>query len=214
MLSSLKKRSDKSSAVVVPAWHPNFRNVATLPDTKAVRTSFFINVLAVFAAATLGIYAGYKEYDLRLLQADTNQVRSDVQASKSANDKAVALYGKFKDEERKVADLQAFLSISKIKFSDFVLQVGAFLPPEIILTSVDYRAAGVTLRGGIGGAPDEASGRAVEYVEGLRKNPAFSAIFDPITLTNIVRDPGTSRMQFVIDLTFKGSVTKPAGGAK
>lgn len=214
MLSSLKKRSDKSSAVMVPAWHPNFRNVERLPDTKAVRTSFFINIVAVFAACALGIYAGYNEYELRLLRADTDQARVDAQASKGPSDQAGALYKKFQDEEKKVADLQAFLSVSKLKFSDFILQIGESLPPEIILASVDHRAGAVTLRGGIGGAPDEASGRAVEYVESLRKNPAYSSMFEPITLTNIVRDPGTGRMQFVIDLTLKGPSAKPAGGAK
>lgn len=213
MLSSLKKRSDKS-AVIVPAWHPNFRNAERLPDTKAVRTSFFINVVAVFAAAAISIYAGYKEYDLRLLQSDTDQAKADAQASKVPSDQAMVLYGKFQAEERKLAELQAFLAASKLKFSDFVLLVGESLPPEITLGSIDYRAGAVTLRGGIGGPPDEASGRAIDYVESLRKNPVYSGVFDPITLTNIVRDPGTGRMQFVIDLTFKKLVSKPAGGAK
>ena len=42
---SLTKKSDAQSAVA-PVWHPNFRNFERLPDTKVVRTTFFVNTAA------------------------------------------------------------------------------------------------------------------------------------------------------------------------
>ncbi len=213
MLSSLKKRSDKSSAVMVPAWHPNFRIAERLPDTKAVRTSFFINALAIFAAAALALYVGYAELQLKALRDETARALADVRGSKAGSDRALAEYKKFQEEERKILELKSFLAASKLVVSDFIFQLGETLPPEITLGSIDYRPAAVTLRGAIEGAADEASGRAVQYVEALRGNASF-AHFDSIKLTNIVRDPGTGRMQFVIDLAFKAPAKPAVKGRK
>ena len=50
MLSLLKKKPDAAAANLTPAWHPNFRNFERLPDTKVVRTTFFINGGAIAVA--------------------------------------------------------------------------------------------------------------------------------------------------------------------
>lgn len=212
MLPSLKKSSDKSSALVVPAWHPNFRNFERLPDTKAVRTSFFINGVAIVIVAVLALYTGYREYGLSTLKDDTADALAQIQANKPASEQALAQFKKFQEQEKKVMALQSFLAPAKIVVSDFILEVGGGLPPTITLNSIDYRATSVSLRGGIEGAPDEASGRAIAYVEALRKNEIFSGLFETITLTNIVRDPSSGLIKFEIDLQFK--TTAKAGVAK
>lgn len=214
MLSSLKKPSDKLSALTMPAWHPNFRIPERLPDTKAVRTSFFINGLAIFIVITLLVYAGFREYNLYTLRADTASALSAVQARKPVSDRAIVLYKNFQDEEKKVLALQSFLSASRYTISDFILQLGGSLPPAINLYGIDCTPAQVTLRGAIKGAPDEASGRAVSYVEDLRKNEALSKIFVSVTLTNIARDSSTGLIQFVIDLKVREPSKNASGGKK
>ena len=42
---SLTKKSD-AVPVAAPLWHTNFRNFDRLPDTKVVRTAFFVNTAA------------------------------------------------------------------------------------------------------------------------------------------------------------------------
>ena len=42
----LSKKSDDQSEEE-PLWHPNFRNYERLPDTKVVRTTFFVNTAAI-----------------------------------------------------------------------------------------------------------------------------------------------------------------------
>jgi hypothetical protein len=214
MLSSLKKSSDKPSATTVPAWHPNFRNFERLPDTKVVRTSFFINGLSVFIALSLAIYAGYKEYDLKTLRADTESAINQIKANKPASDQAVALFKNFQEQEQKILELQAFLSTSKVVVSDLIMQFGVTLPESVSLGGIDFRSTGVQLRGSIEGASDEASGQAVAYVEILRKDVMFNKLFGDVTLTNIVRDAGSGRMRFLIDLKFSVPAKKPTGGKK
>lgn len=214
MLPFLKKPSDKASTVTVPAWHPNFRNFERLPDTKAVRTAFFINGLAVLIACSLVIYAGYREFGLRALKADTDVAQRAVDTNKPGSDQAIVLFKKFQEEEKKVLALQSFLSSSRLVLSDFILQIGSGLPATVTLNSIDYKPTSVTLVGGISGAPDEASGQAMAYVDRLRKNETFSALFDAITLSNIARDPGTGQIRFSIDLRFKASGKAATGGTK
>jgi len=50
-------------------------------------------------------------------------------------------------------------------------------------------AATFLLRGVVAGTPDQASGAASSYVDMLRAHPRLGKVFDPITLTNINRDP-------------------------
>jgi len=210
MLPFLKKPSDKTSTATVPAWHPNFRNFERLPDTKAVRTTFFINGLAVLIASSLIIYTGYREFGLRSLRAETDAAQKVVNENKPGSDQMIALFKQFQEEEKKVFALQSFLSSTRVVLSDFILQIGASLPASVTLNSIDYKANAVTLVGSISGAPDEASGLAMTYVDRLRKSEAFSQLFEAITLSNIARDPGTGQIRFSIDLRFKAAT----GGKK
>ncbi len=199
---------------MVPAWHPDFRNIERLPDTKVVRTSFFLNSLAIFVVGALAIYAGYKEYGLRILRADTADLVSSIQLNKPASDRSITAYKKFKEEEAKITALREFLSAQSFVASDLILELGGTLPSVIHLYSIDCRSNTVTLRGGIDGAADEASGRAVAYVDSLHKNEIITKVFESVSLTNIVRDPGTGKIQFVIDLKLKASTRNLTGGKK
>jgi len=210
MLSSLKKSSDNPSVAMVPAWHPNFRNTERLPDTKAIRTSFFINAMAVFAVFALCVYAGSREYELYALKIEAENTLRSIQESKKSSDLAVALYSKFAIEEKKVMALKEFLGTSRIVNSDFILRIGERIPPAVNIANIDSKLTGVTLRGVVKGAADEASGLAVAYVEDLRKDEVLSKLFQSVALTNIVRDQGTGLIQFVIDLSYQ----MPAGAGK
>jgi hypothetical protein len=214
MLSSLKKPSDKLSAVTMPAWHPNFRIPERLPDTKAVRTSFFINGLAIFIVMALLVYAGVREYNLYTLRSDAASALSAVEARKPVSDRAIVLYKNFQEEEKKILALQDFLSVSRYTVSDFILQLGGSLPAAINLYGIDCTSTQVVLRGAIKGTPDEASGRAVAFVEDLRKDESLSKLFSSVTLTNIARDSSTGLIQFVIDLKVKEPAKGSSGGKK
>ena len=212
MLSSLKNPSDKSAASLVPPWHPNFRNFERLPDTKAVRTTFFVNGLAVLTAVSLAIYFTYSEVERGTLSSDTEAARVIAAERKPASDQAIIHFKQFQEEERKVQELQQFLSVPKITLSELLLELGSSLPPATLLSSIEYRATGVMMRGGIGGSAEEGAGKAVAYVEELRRKAYFSTYFDPIVLSSIVRDPTTGEMRFEIDFKFKPA--NPVKGGK
>lgn len=186
MLSLLNKSGGKA-AVVQPSWHPNFRNVEHLPDTKAVRTAFFVNGLAVFCAVVLTTWFAYREYGLRILSDNVAAWEQTNSSNGPSSDAAVASYKKFQAQEKnlKLADQ---LLTSPVVFSDLIFHLGETLPPSVAFRSIDYRGGGVNLSGFVKGAPEEASGLVTAYLDQLRKDEYLQKIFGQIELTNMSRN--------------------------
>lgn len=206
MLSLLQK-GDQSQVPVVPTWHPNFRNLERLPDTKVVRTRFFVNFAAVAIATSLLLYFSYQEYRINNLSRQVADWQAQIDTNKKASDQAVALSQKFADEERKISELNNFRK-QRLVLSQFLLQIGSTLPPELAMDTVDIHDAAVNLRGTASGSPDEASGRTSVYVEQLRQDKYFSAVFEEVTLNKLEREQPSGRLTFDLSLRFKGAVTK------
>ena len=80
---------------MVSSWHPNFRNYEKLPDIKVVRTAFFVNGAAIFVATALGIFFGFKEWQLHVVNNQLAQVEAVINRDKRVSDQAVALFKKF-----------------------------------------------------------------------------------------------------------------------
>lgn len=210
-LLQLKKRD--AAPAVAPAWHPNFRNFERLPDTKVVRTNFFINVAAVAAALVLGGIVGWREYQAGLLRQQAAAAEARTAAHKKQSTDGLRLTQLFNAEEAKFAEAAAFVR-TPVAPSEMIALLGESLPAEIQLEYVDLRLLDAsdprcTLRGLAAGSKDQASGAASAYVEALRTHPRFAAIFASVNLTTINADARTGMLVFEIVMKLK-----PAGGKK
>lgn len=207
MLSLLKKKPDAAAANQTPAWHPNFRNFERLPDTKVVRTTFFVNATAIVVALVALIFTGNREVSLHSLNAQLEEIEAQIVRDKPASDKAVSLFTKFQAEEKQLAEVEAFLKARPI-VSDLVLRVAQTLPKNIALDYLDLRENLVTIRGTVRGAPDMASGYASTYVDQLRTDPELALKFDDVLLKNLNRIPTSGRLAIEIELKLKGAAKK------
>lgn len=207
---SLKKKTE-ASGPLVPSWHPNFRNYEQLPDTKVVRTAFFINVGAIVVAVALLIYLGLGELQLHNLRTQAADWQAQIDQNRAASTQAVAKYNKFKAEETKIREVDAFLH-SRPSIARLITDLGRTLPPNVALDAFDLRDTTLTLRGTVRGAPDKASGYASAYVETLRNAPEFQPLFTEVNLTNLSRVPTTGRL--AIEVVIKLNVPSAAGAKK
>jgi len=208
MLSLLKRKSDADSAPAQPAWHPNFRNYEKLPDIKVVRTAFFINALAILVTLSFATYLGFREYNLRIVKQQIDQVQAQIDAEKKASDQAIALFKKFQTEETKVLEVDTFVT-SKPPVSALLLRLAKTLPKNIALDDFDLRDARLTLRLSVRGDPAAASGYATAYLEQLRADKELTQ-FSSVDFTSTpTPNPTTGRM--AVEFLFK---TRPAGGKK
>ena len=189
---SLIKKSD-ATAASAPLWHPNFRNYERLPDTKVVRTTFFINVTAITLAAGLAISVGWREFQIRNLKQQIDETQVVIEKNAKDNTEAIRLTKVFEDEGKKIAEANAFTK-RVLPPSEFILLLGKTLPKVVQIESVDLRYSGVSgdqcvLRGIVAGTKDEASGSASKYVETLRSSPLIVAKFESVNLASLNPDP-------------------------
>src|SRR5690606_14089175 len=182
---SLRKKSDAAPPSV--AWHTNFRNFERLPDTKAVRTTFFINGLTVLAATAALLFFLFQEFNRRTLSKELAGWEERIASDKAGSAAAVAAYAKFQSEEKKVREVATFTR-REIVPSEFVLRLGETLPPEIVLNHIEHRTAAVTIRCSVRGAPNEASCTAQAYVAQRHADEVFGYRFESVRLTSLSRN--------------------------
>ena len=207
MLSLLKKPSPEDTDAGSVAWHPDFRNVARLPDTKAIRTSFVANGIAVLVAAILVTWVSYKFYELRDLNTQIDHWQHQIARDKAPSDKAIALYKKFQAEAARVNEVNAFMKSRPI-VSDVLLNLGKTLPDYVAIDRFDLNTTNLNIRGTVRGAPDQASGRASTYLQLLKADPYFGRLFSDISLLNLNRT--TQSGGLLLELSFKlREVKKP-----
>lgn len=207
-------RKSNAQPAAAPVWHPNFRNFERLPDTKVVRTAFFISMGAIAVTAGLLLWAGTREYHLHVLSQQIAEAQARIDSKTKQNNEALRLSKVFADEEKKLSEAANFTG-TPIRLTELLIQLGQTLPKEISLEIADYRLTPsadstkpsselmVTLRGSARGTADEASGAASSYIELLRTHPSFAAAFDTVELTNINRDARTGFLIFEVILRVK-----------
>jgi len=203
-----KKKSEADDAPAVPAWHPNFRNYQKLPDVKVVRTAFFVNGVAILLALSLGIFFGFKEWQLRVTHAQIAQVEAQIARDKPASDRAIALYKKFQADEAKVSEVDTFVK-SRPLVSGIIVRLAQTLPSNIALDQIDVRETGMTLRLSVRGAAAAASGYATAYLEQLRSDKELAPFEEAAFTSTPTWNPTTGRMavEFLLRV-------KPATGGK
>ncbi len=196
------KKSEKSQVPLIPAWHPNFRNHERLPDTKVVRTQFFVNFVAIAVAASLMLYFCIQEYRIKSLTRQVAQWQSQIDTNQKSSTQAVALSRKFDEEAKKIDELAAFLS-QRLVLSHFLEHLGSTLPKTIALDAIDVRDSGVEIRGTVVGTPDEAAGRTSAYLEQLRQDKYEKSIFGDVALNRLEPQATPGRLSFDLFLRYK-----------
>ncbi|HWA86014.1 MAG TPA: hypothetical protein VG710_07325 [Opitutus sp.] len=202
MLPFLKKKGSAAGPPALPAWHPNFRNFERLPDTKVVRTAFFVNGGGILTVIILLACFGYQEFQLRDLHGQIQDWQARIARDQHPSDAAIALFKKYQTEAARVNEIDAFVH-SGAEVSPLLLQIAQTLPHNVALDLFDLGTSGLHIVGTVRGAPDLASGYASAYLDQLRADPVLNRIFDSIDLKKLDRDTTTGRLSVDIFLHLK-----------
>lgn len=191
----------------VPAWHPNLRIAESLPDTKVVRTAFFINGAAIFFAIALLLVLGHREWSLHEVHKQIADLQRNIDRDKKESAAGVAMYGEFKLEEAKTNEVADFIA-SKPRPSEILLRLGQITPKKIAFDMIDIKANGVTIRATVKGAPDRASGDASAYEKLLRADKVLGALFSDVNLLTMRKNATNGRLVIDVLCEFKGAKKK------
>ena len=192
---------------MVPAWHPNLRIADSLPDTKVVRTAFFVNGIAMVITIALALYLGIQEWKLHEVNKQIEDWQRQIDRDTKQSAEKVALYQDFKLEEAKTAEVSDFVA-SKPVLSAIVLRLGQITPKKIAFDGLDFSVSGVTIKATIKGAPDRASGDASAYEKQLRNDAVLGPLFDEVNLLTMVKNQ-TGRIVIEIFCGYSKGAKKP-----
>ena len=204
---SLSRKSDAQPALA-PVWHPNFRNFERLPDTKVVRTTFFVNTAAIATTVCLALWLGYREYHVHSLVDQIAAAQKEIDSNAKQNAEALRATKVFAEGSQKITEVEDFLR-TPINPAEFVVLLGQTLPKEISIESVNIKmnlpneVTAFRVQGFVAGTPDLAAGTASGYVDSLGSNPRLGAIFGSITLESLNRDARSNYLAFDILLKVK-----------
>ncbi|MDB6167997.1 MAG: hypothetical protein JWM88_861 [Verrucomicrobia bacterium] len=203
MLSLRKKKTDGSGSSEARPWHPNLRNAARLPDTKVIRTSFFVNGVALFIVTGALLWFAFQEYKLHNLNRQIGDWQAQIDRDRKESDRFVALYQQFQAEDAKINEVKTFVN-SRPAASALLMHIGETLPEEIALDTFDLQAGGLALRGTVRGSPDEAAGYATAYLDQLRADKVLAQNFSKVAFSGggILRNAETGRLSLELFLKF------------
>ncbi len=85
-------------------WHSNFRNYQQLPDTKVVRTAFFIKTAAIAVVLGLMLWLGFREYHIYDLRIQIAESQKEIDTHARANREALRLNKAFSVEAKKIEE--------------------------------------------------------------------------------------------------------------
>jgi len=180
MPSLRKKKPDADAHSAMPPWHPNLRNAARLPDTKVVRTTFFVNGAFIFLAVGFLLWFAYQEYQIHSLDRQITVWDAQIDRDKKTSDKFVALYKKFQDEKARVDEVNAFIK-SRPSVSLLLMRLGQTLPKDVAIDYYEQQAGGIALKATVRGSAEDASGLASAYLDQLRADKVFGTYFEDIS---------------------------------
>ena len=200
-------KKSEATAPEVPAWHPNLRIAASLPDTKVVRTAFFVNGATMFVAIALLLVLGHQEWSLHEVHKQIADLQRDIDRDSKESAAAVALYNDFRAEEARTTEVANFVS-SKPILSQIILRLGAITPKKIAFDALEFRTNGLTIRATVKGAPDRASGDASAYEKQLRGDKVLGPMFSDVNLLTMKRNAVNGRLVIDILCEFAGAAKK------
>lgn len=219
MLQRRNKTGGKTAKTESVAWHPNFRDVSRLPDTKTVRTKFFVNLVAATVAIALLLITVHREVTLGEARSEVARLEARIAETTPASMKAVADFKFYQEEEKQITAATAAFRNS-FSYPDFLVTLARLLPPSVKVSRADYRGVGqnITIAGSVRGFDTSASDKASTLVKSLQGDEYFKKTFVGISLTRIAREAAEGTMLYEIELSFPKPAAAPtsavSGGAK
>jgi len=121
-----------------PAWHPDFRIGENLPDIKAVRTGFLINLAFIGLAFALLVWLAYREAAIHSHQTNIETLRDEERSMEAESKKVTALNTQFMKRKQIHDDLVKFYD-APFDVSALFADIARIRPGEIAFEEMSYR---------------------------------------------------------------------------
>jgi hypothetical protein len=212
----------KKGPVDLP-WHPDFRDLPSLPDIKVVRSAFFINFGSLALAVILLCYWIFVEYQLATVRSLIAEDQQQISFLSKNNKELLTQSAEFERWAKLINEIQGFVSVP-FRPSDFLSAIGEARPANMTMSSLAYvvssrtepaketrgkKAAPVsypvwtiTLSGSLSGTSAQATRSIEAFRDNLPSLPIFKSLklVSPPILKQLERDRTLDLHTFTLQL--------------
>lgn len=189
-------KSKKAAAV---GWHPDFRDVARLPDLRVVRTGTFMTIIGIALAAASAIYFGQQEYFIHARQSEADTFSQRAEADKKVLAERIQLSKDFDAKVAKIGALASFGGTDPLG-SDVFVMLAASKPDGVRFESITITRGTTVVRVIAEGTDTEAllliPGK---FANALRESERVMAMFNKVEPPSF-EPPVEGRLEFDIIL--------------
>ncbi len=183
-------------------WHLDRRLTAELPSDNLVRSRFMANAITATLAACALIIGCWQLYLNNSLVTEISYWNQRILDHQRQADELKALTRTLGDQTAKLDQAYGLMAAPYV-LSDLVMAFGRTRPDRMNIESLNGFAGGVVVRGTLRSPSEQATQLLRAYVESLRRDPEFAALFGTIALTSLERLEGDLGMRFEVACKLK-----------
>lgn len=211
----------KESKNLTLNWHPDFRNVAALPDVKVVRTGFLVNFIALIVPIGLLCYLAYNELGASDYRSRLEGLQKTIEAEAGNDNSNRKSSGTFTTESKKVDDLEKFYGEAEHPI-DVLVALSESRPDYIAFKNYDCSWQSIKLGGKktelvrryryqaiLRGSDAGALAFIDDYIELLHEVPLFKDRIHSCDYTEPRRNVGLDLFEFEVTLVLRNEVQQP-----
>jgi hypothetical protein len=181
--------SDPTGAAAGPVpWRLDFRFPAQMATTGQIRRQFRRTALLTTLATACAGFALWQWSVIRAYNADTDYWRQQIASNQGLFDELRRATTALRVKTDRFNQAEALMR-KPIGATDFILNLGRTLPPNMEVERIEATAGGrIAMSGHLHEPPDQSSVILGRYMEELRRTPAIGPLFSSIALTALQRE--------------------------
>lgn len=204
MLALLKKNPTVADTTKPKAWRVDFRNQASLPDIKTVRTGFAVNTSIFAVLGALLMFLVHREINVSNMASEIAELENSIATAKAENEKAFILYQQYVKEEKFLKEVQTFDTNS----FDFIAFLGLFsqqMPPGVKVKKIDYKSKDhpISISGQIAGSDAAATAKADQFSNTLKNSETLRSMISSVAMPKLIRDTVTDSLEYELVIKLK-----------
>lgn len=196
------KLPKKSGSARSYNWRPNFRDLESLPESRVVRTRFFLPTFAVVVASLFSAYILFQEYRAMRIGEDIKVLEAEIATHEERHDEKVKYNAEFMEISRRLSEVVEFKQ-GRLVASDLLLSLSSRLLDGMYLEQVDYMEGRANIQGNVLVSAEEASRLVNEYLKSIEEADVMQGLLDEYKLTSLERAGAGTGIVFRIEVTKK-----------
>lgn len=118
-------------------WHPDFRVVDQLPDTKIVRTRFLVNSFGVAIFVILLVFVGLRELTKFGIVESISSAEQEILEKSSTNRNLEKMNREFRSLSTKLQDIKSF-NKQPIRPNELLVELTRIRTLDVVFNSINY----------------------------------------------------------------------------